>query len=161
MKNIGLILVVLLSFIGCATYSQLFINADGTIMQCTATGQGIIGMATASNAVDDCKQNMKSAGYIELERAGVVGIQFSESKNDTLIKVLKIFDSSPAQLAGIQPGDKVIIIDGQEINNVQDARHLLFGKAGSIVEIVILRDEEQIPLTLTRAPYKKVYGNPK
>ena len=146
--------------IGCATYSQVFINSDGQMMQCSSTGQGIIGMAVAENAEKSCEMNLRSAGYLPLKEAGVIGIRFSQTKNDTAAMILQVFDNSPAKATGIKPGDRVIMVSNQTINSAIDASHLLFGKAGTNVEVVILRGTERISLTITRASYTQVYGNP-
>ncbi len=43
-----LIFVIAISITGCATYSQYFINSSGSTAFCSSTGQGVAGMATAS-----------------------------------------------------------------------------------------------------------------
>ena len=98
------VLLISTCLTSCATFSRMFINEDGQIMQCSATGQGIVGMGVASNAERSCEDNLRAAGYIELEKAGVIGIEFSETKNDTVVKVLKVYNPSPADSAGIKPG---------------------------------------------------------
>lgn len=145
---------------GCATYSQFFINSNGDIVPCSATGMGLIGMATASNAVNDCSTNMRLAGYVELERAGVVGIQLSETAPGEAVRILKVAENSPAAAAGIVPGDTIDAIGGQPVASKSDANQLLFGLAESDVEITILRAGEKLDIQLTRAPYTEVYGVP-
>ena len=103
---------------------------------------------------------MLAAGYLEIERAGVIGVQFSNSTNDSLLRVLKVFDKSPASQAGIRAGDYVIEISRQKVDNLKDAQGLLFGIAGTTVDLVIIRDSERIPLTIMRLPYTRVFGSP-
>lgn len=158
MRVHALILSLCVWVAGCATYSQVFVNADGHIMQCAATGQGVIGMATASNAVRSCTANMLAAGYIEIERAGVIGVSLSTSEPGSPVRILKVADLSPAQAAGIRPGEQIISIDGQPVLNVTDAKHLLFGLAGTEVEVVILKRDEKKAYRLLRAPFPKIYG---
>ena len=155
---VGMLLCALLA--GCATYSQYFINAEGEMASCSATGQGLIGMATASNAVGDCSANMLRAGYIELERAGVIGIKLSESVPGEPVRVLKAVDGAPAASAGVKAGDIVELVDGQPVSSKADAELLLFGLAGSSVAITVRRDGELFSYSLTRAPYTLVHGTP-
>jgi|SRR5208283_308747 len=160
MKSFYSFLFLSIALVGCATYSQLFVTPDGQIMQCSVTGQGVVGMATAQNAANSCKQNMLMAGYLEIERAGVVGIQFSTVKSDTGVRILRVVSPSPAQRSGIKAGDYLISIDGQKINDMTDARHLLFGIAGTHVEIVTKRETVLDTLIITRAPFTEVNGDP-
>lgn len=161
MKNYYLLLLVGFLTIGCASYSQLMINAQGQMYRCGAYGQGIIGVAHASQIHEDCVETLRSAGYLELEKAGVIGVAFSQqTESDTVVSILKVADRSPASLAGIRYGDIVHAINGQSVRKSGDARSLLFGLTGTNVSIDIRRNSEIITLHLARAPYTKVYGYP-
>ena len=151
-----LFLTLLLS--GCATYSQLFVNADGQFMRCSATGQGIIGMAVASNSVTDCNSNMRAAGYFEIERAGTIGVMLSDSGEDSHPRILRVVESSPAWRAGIDPDDLIVQVEGQVVQTIQDAQVLLFGLAGTPVTVQLHRGDFDTTFTLTRASYKSVFG---
>lgn len=148
----------LVAIVGCASYSQLFVNSNGDVVPCSATGQGLVGMAVASNAVNDCSANMRLAGYVELERAGVLGITLSDTSPGEPIRILKVTAGSPAAIAGILPGDTIDSIEGQPAGSKSDANQLLFGLAGTDVEVTIQRAGEQIDLEITRAPYTEIYG---
>lgn len=57
---------------------------------------------------------------------------------------------SPADLAGIKPGDTIVRIDGAPVPSFQDAMQRILAKAGHSVEIVIRRDGAELPpLTVT------------
>jgi carboxyl-terminal processing protease len=62
---------------------------------------------------------------------------------------------SPAELAGLKPGDKVIAIDGEDMTGVapEEARLKVLGPEGTKVDLTILREREPEPLefTITRA----------
>jgi carboxyl-terminal processing protease len=83
---------------------------------------------------------------------GGVGIEVGEQ--DGLIKVITPIDDTPAQRAGIMPGDLIIEIDGQLLRElpVNEAVELMRGEIGTTIVIGILREGEPEPLefTLTR-----------
>ncbi len=83
---------------------------------------------------------------------GGVGIEVGEQ--DGLIKVITPIDDTPAQRAGILPGDLIIEIDGQLLRElpVNEAVELMRGEIGTTIVIGILREGEPEPLefTLTR-----------
>ncbi len=155
------VLVALTIMVSCATYSQLFVSPSGEIKSCTSTGTGLVGMATASNSVGDCKEQMLAIGCLEIERAGVIGIIVSNSAPGSPVSILKVDDASPAQAAGILPGDIIVKIEGRPIQSVQDATVLLFGEAGTDVKILIRRGEQETDYTIKRASRSEVYGQPK
>lgn len=81
-----------------------------------------------------------------------IGVRISPGE-DNLITVVNVFRNSPADKAGIQPGDKIITIAGEDATTwtVDQGASKMRGEAGTAVEITILRGEEKINLTLTRA----------
>ena len=55
---------------------------------------------------------------------------------------------SPAEKAGLKPGDKIIAIDGEDMTGIapEVARQHVLGKAGTTVKLTISRDGEPNPL---------------
>ena len=151
---------ILLLLSGCATYSQLYVNSAGDVVACSATGQGLFGMATAANATDNCGRQMRNAGYVEIERAGVVGIRLSDTAAGEAVRVLMVATGSPAAAAGVLPGDTITEIAGQPVSSKVDAGHLLFGMADTEVGLTLTRGAERMDLVLVRASYTEVYGVP-
>ncbi len=141
---------------GCATYSQMFVNANGQVMQCAMTGAGLLGIAAAQSGTAECSKNMRAAGYLEIERAGVVGVYLTETR-DTL-SILKVVPGSPADSVGIRAGDRLLGVDGQKVSRQPDATILMFGEAGSTVEVVVERDGAELHKVIRRAPYSVVIG---
>jgi carboxyl-terminal processing protease len=79
---------------------------------------------------------------------------YVDLKGDYLTIVSPI-EGSPAEAAGLQPGDKVIAIDGQDMTGVppEQARSKIIGPEGTQVTLTINRDSQPKPLefTITRA----------
>lgn len=71
------------------------------------------------------------------------------------LTIVSPIEGSPAELAGLQPGDRVIAIDGEDMTGVapEQARLKVLGPEGSPVTLRIARDGEAEPfeVTITRA----------
>src|SRR5436305_1686030 len=65
-------------------------------------------------------------------------------------------DDSPARKAGIQPGDVIIAVDGQPVDNTpQLQQRVAFKKPGETVEVTVLRqggEKKTLTVRLARAP---------
>jgi carboxyl-terminal processing protease len=83
---------------------------------------------------------------------GGLGIEVGEENG--YIKVISPIDGTPADRAGIMPGDLIIEIDGRPVreSTVNEAVERLRGDIGSDVVLTLMRDDEQQPfdVTLTR-----------
>ena len=71
------------------------------------------------------------------------------------LTIISPIAGSPAELAGLRPGDKVIAIDGEDMTGIapEQARLKVLGPAGTTVSLKISRDGESEPLefSITRA----------
>ena len=71
------------------------------------------------------------------------------------LTIVSPIEGSPAEQAGLLPGDKVIAIDGQDMTGVtpEEARLKVLGPEGTQVMLTVARDGEPEPLefTITRA----------
>ncbi|MEW5693172.1 MAG: S41 family peptidase [Candidatus Hydrogenedentota bacterium] len=69
-----------------------------------------------------------------------LGIQIT--KKDDYITVVSPIPKTPAERAGVKPGDKIILIDGKDAKglSVEDAVIVLRGEQGSTVTITVLRE---------------------
>src|SRR5881296_2493977 len=65
-------------------------------------------------------------------------------------------DDSPARKAGIQPGDVIVAVDGQPVDNTpQLQQRVAFKKPGETVEVTVLRqggEKKTVTVRLVRAP---------
>lgn len=154
-----ILLVLLVSTSGCVSKSQILMNSLGQTQRCASYGFGIIGIFTANKIQSDCLDSFKSAGYIELENAGVVGIMVVEDKSTNgSIKIVKVQDKSPASIAGVVSGDILLSVGSQQVTSITEAKLLLFGNSGTSVDITISHAGEKKTVKLIRDSYTKVFG---
>ncbi|WP_372865261.1 S41 family peptidase [Spongiibacter sp.] len=78
------------------------------------------------------------------------GLGIEVSMENGFIKVVAPIDDTPAQRAGVQPGDLIIQIDNQPIKglSLQEAVALMRGPKGSKVSLSILREGTKTPIEL-------------
>ncbi len=80
-----------------------------------------------------------------------VGIQM-ESEDDKAV-VASPIEGSPAENAGIQPGDVIVAVDGESVRGMELGRiaEKVRGPEGTSVELTVLRDGEEREFTVERA----------
>lgn len=78
-----------------------------------------------------------------------VGIELTTERG--LLKVISPIDGTPAEKAGIKPGDLIIKVNDKLVQNMtlREAINLIKGKRGTTVTLTILRKDEKNPLNIT------------
>jgi carboxyl-terminal processing protease len=73
------------------------------------------------------------------------------------LAVVSVIDGSPAQGAGVQPGDVFSVVGGQSLDGktMDQATTLIKGDVGTTVTIVFLRNGSPVTLTITRAVFNR------
>ena len=81
------------------------------------------------------------------------GIGASVQQKGDQIVIVSILPDTPAQKAGIKPGDVVTAVDGQSTKGwtADDAVNHIRGKAGTDVRIDVTRNGQALSVTMTRA----------
>ena len=86
------------------------------------------------------------------------GLGIEVSMEDGFVKVVAPIDDTPAAEAGVQAGDLIIRLDDQPVKgmSLNDAVDIMRGEPGSKIELTIIREGADKPLTLelTRAVIK-------
>jgi len=83
--------------------------------------------------------------FLESNEGNYVGIgvvvTISEDKS---IQVLNVYENTPAYKAGIKTGDKIIKVDGKDVdyNNYEEAIQMIKGKENTQVKITVYRESE-------------------
>lgn len=70
----------------------------------------------------------------------------------------EVVKGSAAEAAGIQPGDRILSIDGQPTRNFEDLVALVQGSEGRAVDLMIQRGESKLQMTVQ--PRRVANGNP-
>jgi hypothetical protein len=75
------------------------------------------------------------------------------NERDTSISISSVIESSPAQSAGLRPGDEIIRYDGQRVFGMTDLnRQTMEGTAGESVAVDVMRDGILMQVVLPRGP---------
>jgi carboxyl-terminal processing protease len=87
---------------------------------------------------------------------GGLGIEISVQSG--ILTIISPIEDTPAWIAGIKPGDKIIAIDGQSTKgfSLVEASALLKGKKGTSVILSVVRESQEKPIdfTITRGKVK-------
>ncbi len=91
----------------------------------------------------------------KLNNEGVlVGIGISATVDDSkkYIQIAEVYENSPASEAGLQTGDLIVKVDGQDVAEIGyvEAVEMVTGEAGTKVKITYRREGEDKDLELTR-----------
>ena len=82
-----------------------------------------------------------------------IGITVSVREDEKGFDILKVEEEGPAYEAGIEPGDILIAAAGQDVTelDINATGDMIRGESGTTVEITVLRGEESLSFTVTRA----------
>ncbi len=112
--------------------------------------------ASAQKAVFETafRNCMQGKGYEFADKAslGTTGIIFDQRDPSKEVIVTGVMPNSPADLAGIKPGDKCIEKNYVPISCVADIVSLGRPYSGSIVKYRFVRNDEEISVSLTAIP---------
>ena len=94
-------------------------------------------------------------GDVQGETVGI-GVYVTADMEIDGIRISYVMKDSPANKAGLLPGDVVTFVDGQSVSELgyYTAIDLIRGKENTEVKLVIIRDGETIEKTLTREVVK-------
>lgn len=118
--------------------------------QIDATLTGIGATMRLSKLAEIAKTLPKNAKLDEIKKAIAIS-------KDNALQVDEPMENSPAEKAGLKPGDIIRKVDGKDLDGMQmeDAVALIKGKSGSSVTLSIERDNngkiETLELSITRA----------
>lgn len=108
------------------------------------SGEPVDWMANRTLVSDTLREELGDAEYE----------QFLEATNrPTKISVSSVIESSPAQTAGLQPGDEIIRYGGERVFSMTDlTRQTMVGEPGQSVVVDIMRDGNLMQVVMPRGP---------
>jgi len=125
--------------------------------------QGIC-FSVASNTAQHVITQILQHGRVRRARLGVAGDQVSLPQRlraqlglgqQAGVRVVEVQSASPAQSAGLEPGDVILSLDQDTVTGIDDIARVLDGsKIGKRVSVRVLRDAQQI-LTLELVPTER------
>jgi S1-C subfamily serine protease len=122
-------------------------TTGNTVMVSTHSwGYGAAGIAAAIGAQQAQKskvETMKGAGWVEIENLAVVGINVPKEL-DAKPKVLMVNPGSPADLAGMRPGDILLASNDIKVDTVGALHSIPRYKIGDDVEYKVFRDGKEL-----------------
>jgi serine protease Do len=115
-----------------------------------------IGFAVPLSSIEGALERMKNG---EDQHAGILGVGLvAKSPHSAPAEVAAVRPDSPAGLAGLRKGDRVVEVDGRRIKTQTDLRFALgplYG--GDKVRVAVIRGDEQIERTITLAGKLKAF----
>lgn len=122
-------------------------TAAATGSQLSAVTTDGLGFAVASNAAKTIVDQLISAGSVSRPYLGIEGQALVEGHG-----VVAVENGSPADEAGLEPGDVITAIDGTEISaDTPLQRELYTHQPGDKVNLTVQRGNEEIMLQVTLA----------
>ena len=120
-------------------------------------GSAGLGFAVPSNIVEVVTGQIIEHGEVQRGQLGVMIDSLSKSDADALgldvaggVVVSEVLDDTPAEAAGIEPGDVIVSLDGEDVLDARDLRlRIGLTQPGSEVKIGIIRDGKRKRLTAT------------
>jgi len=108
------------------------------------SGEDIDWMANRTMASDALREELGDADYERyLEANG----------RSTSIAVSSVIESSPAQTAGLMPGDQIIRYDGERVFSMTDlTRQTMTGEPGQTVVVDVMRNGNLMQVVMPRGP---------
>ena len=121
-----------------------------------------LGFAIPVNTVKDIVDDLINHGYVKGRIS--TGMSYLDVTNSSTawmyrvryigVYVYDIEQGSNAQLSGIQSGDLILAVNGEEVSTSSDIEKLLKNqKVGDSVTYTVYRNEKQIPLTFALSEY--------
>ena len=163
------IITAIIFFTGCASNSQILMNQDTSqSIRCASTGWGILGVMASSKSFNDCVDDYKKIGYVEIEKIPTSGFGVTKhgespigKMNDPAV-IVNIIPSGPAYIAGMRSGDIIIMRNKQKINCIGDllsTRNQLH--IGDSVTYTVLRNNSELTFTVLLVSAADLYNKAK
>jgi len=104
--------------------------------------------------VDYLENRMLASDTLRSELGDADYERYLEANNrSTRVSVSSVIESSPAQTAGLQPGDEIVRYDGERVFSMTDlTRRTKVGEPGRAVAVDIMRDGNLMQVVMPRGP---------
>ncbi len=111
-----------------------------------------IGFAIPINIAKDVANELITYGMVTRPWLGILGIDvnpalasYYQLSSDEGALIVQIDTKSPADQAGLKPGDIIVEIEGKQMKGMEDVRHMIWTrKAGEQITFRVLRNDRQL-----------------
>ena len=123
--------------------------ADDALIEAAITGM--------LSSLDPHSSYMNAKSYKDMQvqtRGNFGGLGIEVSMENGVVKVVSPIDDTPAQRAGLQPGDLIVALDGKQVQGMtlNDAVEMMRGKVGSDIKLTVVRaGKDPFDVSVTRA----------
>ncbi|MBD3225231.1 MAG: M20/M25/M40 family metallo-hydrolase [Caldithrix sp.] len=128
------------------------IDGEGMVKVASVAKEGVVYLAGTEEYLTfkgESKQTAEETPTDAGQRRVSTGTMPDFSYSGKGVRIQSISDDSPAQTAGLKPGDILIAMDGQSIETLRDYSNLLKQhQPGDVVELIYLRNEEKQTVSL-------------
>lgn len=134
-------------------YKALSKNFDGTLDTQKLIDGAKHGLVAAAGDPYTIYMNPEEAKAFDGDLEGTFeGIGAELGKKDDKLTVISTLDNSPAKKAGLQSGDIIVKVNGEDSTDwaVDKAVTKIRGEKGTTVKLVVVRGDETKELTITR-----------
>lgn len=115
---------------------------------------------TAKGIIEELMQNGYVSGRVKM---GIQMVEIRDAQtafkygvNDYGVYIYQVEDNSPAKHAGLRSGDRIIEIDGEEIETTQDVQSIVLEhKVNDKIKIKVVRDDKKETFTVTLGESKQ------
>ncbi len=91
--------------------------------------------------------------YQQVQNSEFSGIGTTVAEDPLGLRIVTVYDESPAEREGIRPGDRIVAVGGKSLKGKgsEEATALVKGPAGTSVRLTVRRDGKDRQVTVTRA----------
>lgn len=91
-------------------------------------------------------------------RQGALGVELDESRRGT-VEIAEIYPDSPAEEAGLRPGDQIVAVNGREVSSADEVTELIGrSRPNQQIELTIQRGGRERTLVATLASQQEVFA---
>ena len=99
------------------------------------------------------KETDEWESYLNGEFSGI-GISFRKNDNGEY-QITEVFKDSPAEKSGLKSGDIILKVDGASYKTAEEMSKHIRGKNGTDVDLVLMRNNKEINVSMTRETVKE------
>ena len=136
-----------------STYNNIVNNYYGELNKEDLADAAIKGMVESlEDPYSNYMEGKTADSFNESIDGSFVGIGVLIQDGEEYTTVIEVYDDSPAKKAGIQVGDMIVKINGDDVKglNGTELAKMIKGKKGTKVNITIKRDDKEISMNLKR-----------